>query len=85
MNIKYGQTYSCPVLLDESLSQPTKPQESDAMACYQIDGNFTVNGFVSEAQLLTDGVLTDVVTEMKVGNGKGSERKNFSVWRRDDC
>lgn len=84
-NIKYGQTYSCPVLLDESLSQPTKPQESDAMACYQIDGNFTVNGFVSEAQLLTDGVLTDVVTEMKVGDVKGSERKNFSVWRRDDC
>ena len=80
-NIKYGKTFSCPVILDESLSQPTKPQESDTMACYQVEGNFTVNGFVSESQILTDGILTDVVTDFTVGNH--SERKNFSVWRYD--
>ena len=85
-NIKYGQTYTCPVILDESLTQPMKPQESDALACYQIEGNFTVHGFVSESQLLTDGVLTQVDTTFKVGeNSRKSEKKNFSIWRRDDC
>lgn len=83
-NIKYGKVYSCPVMLDDSLSHPIKPAETEGMSCYTIEGGLVIHGFVSEAKLLTDGVLTDVVTEFKVGETKRSEQKTFSVWKRDD-
>ena len=82
-NVKYGRTYSCPVMLDDSLSHPMKTAETEGVGCYTVEGSLTIHGFVSESKLLTSGVTTDLVTNI-AGETKSFKNSNISVWSRND-
>lgn len=76
-SIKFGYEYAINVLMDESISQPIKDQETDQMSVYQCEGNLQVQGFVSEAQLLTEGVLTNLSMETRI---KGHANSEVTFW-----
>lgn len=65
--VNYGKSsYGCHVELDESLTQPDKEVETDTWSFYKTECRFSVVGYISEPQVLTDGVVTTVRTELKV-------------------
>lgn len=85
-NIKYGSSFACAVQMDESVSQPVKGQETDNSAFYLVEANLQINGFVSEPQILTDGVVNDFAASVRVGNNEqeSTDMKKYSFWRAYD-
>lgn len=65
--VKYGSnSYGCHIELDESLTQPEKEAQTDSYSFFKSDSRFSVIGFMSEEQVMTEGVITTVRTELKV-------------------
>ena len=79
-DVTYGEKFSCPVQMDDQISQPIREQETEGMALYTIEANLSINGFVSESQILTSGVLNDLSVETKVSGCKQSENAVFWEW-----
>lgn len=72
-SVKFGYEYAINVLMDDSVSQPMKEQETDQMSVYQCEANLQVQGFVSESQLLTEGVLNNLSLETRIDGHANSE------------
>ena len=73
--VKYGSyTYGCHVELDDSISQPEKDMQTESYSYFKTDCRFSVVGYISEPQVLTDGVITTVRTELKVDDSIESSK-----------
>lgn len=76
--IKYGDnTYGCHVELDESVSLPERDPEPEGPNWFKLDCRFSVVGFISEAEVLSEGRVTTIKTELKVNSTLESNKDYY--------
>lgn len=66
--VKYGkESFGCNIELSDTVQQPQKEQETQGYSNYEVQTSMSVIGFMSEAELITEPKITDIVSVTKYG------------------
>lgn len=72
-NVAYGRlNVSIGLTLSETVSTPPLENKTDTETAYKVTSSLTVHGYVSEAELATQGIINNLVVDQVLANSDGS-------------